>query len=103
MRIGSNLHGADVSALMNLNKIFQQLTLVTKQLSTGMQINRGADDPAGMIAAGSMESELASIQQASHNASIAHHSLAIADTGMDQSLEQFALFAAMSLPRPMAL
>ncbi|MBN2581346.1 MAG: flagellin [Pirellulales bacterium] len=87
MRIGSNLSGADLSALANLNQVFQQLTAISAQLSTGRRINRGSDDPAGLLAVESLRSELASMEQASRNAAHAQSSLDRADAGMGQSLE----------------
>jgi flagellin len=87
MRIGSNLHGSDLSALSNLNKIFQQIALATNQISTGMRINSGRDDPAGLAAIESMQSDLAAIDQAARNASIAHYSMAITDAGMGQTFK----------------
>jgi flagellin len=87
MRIGSNLHVTDLSALSNLNKVYQQLNRIALQLSTGLRINRGADDPAGLAAAESLQSELVSTEQASRNTSFARYSLEIADAGMGQSLE----------------
>jgi hypothetical protein len=84
MRIGTNLHGGDFAALSNLNKVFQKLNTITMQLSTGMQINRGSDDPAGLAAIESLQSELAADEQASRNLSFAHYSMEIADAGMGQ-------------------
>jgi len=87
MRISSNLHGGDYSALSNLNKVYQQLTAISLKLSTGKRINQGAYDPAGLAASELLNSELVSIEQASQNASFVRYATAIADAGMGQSLE----------------
>jgi flagellin len=87
MRIGSNLSGTDFAAVTNLNKIFQQLTAIGTQLSTGRRINQGSDNPAGQLAIESLQSELAAVEQASRNAAYAQYSLDLADAGIKQSLD----------------
>jgi flagellin len=87
MRISTNLHSGDLSALSNLNKVNNQMNKIMLQLATGLRINRGSDDPAGMIAAESLDIQLASTAQAAHNAAFAQYSLEMADAGMSQAMD----------------
>jgi flagellin len=87
MRISTNLHGGDMAALSSLNKVFSQMDKIALQLATGLRINRGSDDPAAMIAAESLDIQLASTAQAAHNAAFAQYSLDIADVGMGQAMD----------------
>jgi flagellin len=82
MRISPNLHANDLLALTNLNKVYNQMNIIATQLATGLRINRGSDDPAGMVAAEVLQMQLASVEQASNNASSAQQSLDVADAGM---------------------
>ncbi len=62
---------------MNRTQMQQRITMA--RLSTGLRINSGVDDPAGLIAASVLDSELSSIQAASENASRANAMLDVAD------------------------
>ena len=84
MRIGINQSGVDLTAHNNLMKAFEMLTLSNERLSTSKRINRGSDDPAGLIAVDQIEAELASLQAASRNASRAVGIVHTADSGMAQ-------------------
>jgi flagellin len=86
MRIGSNLHSSDFAALSSLNKVSQQLSTIMKQISTARRINSGADDPAGLAAVESINSQLLATEQASNNVAYAQSAMAVADAGMGQSL-----------------
>jgi flagellin-like hook-associated protein FlgL len=85
MRITSNLHGGDLAALSSLNNVYNQMNKIALQLATGLRINRSSDDPAGTIAAESLDIQSAATTQAAHNASFAQYSLDIADSGMGQA------------------
>ncbi len=84
MRIGSNLSGIDLTAHNNLLRNFKQLNLSSVRLSTMKRINKGSDDPAGLIAVGKLQSELISIRAASNNASRAVGAIHVADSAMSQ-------------------
>jgi flagellin len=55
-----------------------------ERLATLRRINRGSDDPAGLIAAAELESELAAIETAERNAARADAVLAVADSALGQ-------------------
>lgn len=62
MTIGSNSTLYKLLSVMNRLEMERSMTMA--RLSTGQRINRGADDPAGLIALTSMRSELASVEAA---------------------------------------
>lgn len=62
MRISSSSDTLSSLNTLSRNRAAQQSTL--KRLSTGKRINTGADDPAGLIAATSLQSSLAANQAA---------------------------------------
>lgn len=82
MRIGSSLFGVDLTAQHNLLRAADQLNQSGLRLSTLRRINRGSDDPAGLIAAKRLEAELASLEAAGSNASRAVSTVHIADTAL---------------------
>ncbi|HLP83684.1 MAG TPA: flagellin [Phycisphaerales bacterium] len=55
-----------------------------ERLSTGLRINRGADDPAGLIASENLRSEQKSLSQAVANADRADQVLNIAEGGLQE-------------------
>jgi flagellin len=62
----------NVAALIGLRHLAQnndELSLRLERLSTGLQINRGRDDPAGLIASEELRAEIRVIQQAVENSS----------------------------------
>ncbi|MEX2141184.1 MAG: flagellin [Pirellulales bacterium] len=71
-----------------------------ERLATLRRINRGSDDPAGLIAAAELESELTAIEAAERNTARADAVLAVADSAMGQvgellnTVESSALAAA---------
>ncbi len=64
----------------------QNRSLVTslERLSTGLRINRGSDDPAGLIASESLRSEKASIAAAIGNAERAEQVVNVAEGGLQE-------------------
>ena len=62
---------------MGLNKSLQRL-------STGLRINRGADDPAGLIASENLRSEKAAINSAINNAERAEQVVNVAEGGLQE-------------------
>src|SRR5688572_14873200 len=66
-RINTNV--ASLTAQRGLNRSQRQLDDTLRRLSSGLRINRGADDPAGLIASEGLRSEMAGITQAIDNSS----------------------------------
>src|SRR3982751_1421993 len=64
-RINTNV--ASLTAQRGLSKSRQTLTDTLQRLSSGLRINRGADDPAGLIASEGLRSEISGINQAIDN------------------------------------
>jgi flagellin len=55
-----------------------------ERLSTGLRINRGADDPAGLIASESLRSEISGIKQAIDNGQRASNVIATAEASLSE-------------------
>jgi flagellin len=64
-RINTNV--ASLTAQRGLAKTQKSLNETLQRLSTGLRINRGADDPAGLIASEGLRSEISGIAQAIDN------------------------------------
>jgi flagellin len=64
-RINTNI--AAVTAIRHLQGNYADLSLRLERLATGLRINRGRDDPAGLIASERLRSEVRAIQQAIDN------------------------------------
>lgn len=64
-RINTNI--ASLISRSNLTKTNEDLTVRLQRLSTGLRINRGADDPAGLIVSERLRSELKGLNQAIEN------------------------------------
>ncbi len=76
-RINTNV-GALI-ANTNLQKSQQALSQSLERLSSGLRINTGADDPAGLIASQSLQSEISGLTQAISNSQTANNVMATAD------------------------
>jgi flagellin len=77
----------NVPSLLGQRILGQQnrsLNTSLERLSTGLRINRGADDPAGLIASESLRSEKASITAAIGNAERAEQVVNIAEGGLQE-------------------
>ncbi|MGC4030392.1 MAG: flagellin [Tepidisphaeraceae bacterium] len=55
-----------------------------ERLSTGLKINRGADDPSGLIASESLRSEMSGINQAIDNGQRANNVIATAEAALSE-------------------
>lgn len=84
MRIGSNLSGLELTAQHHLFQALSQLSLSSVRLSTMQRINRGSDDPAGLIAVEQMRAELTAIREAEYNASRAAGMAHVADAALGE-------------------
>jgi flagellin len=61
-----------------------QLNTALQRLSTGLRINSGADDPAGLIASQSLQSEMTGLTQAINNSSQATNVISTADAALSE-------------------
>ncbi|MHB8897445.1 MAG: flagellin [Thermoguttaceae bacterium] len=84
MRTGSLLSGTDLVSLYSLGRSHSILNQSALRLSTLRRINSAADDPAGLIAAERLTSELTAIEAASANASRAVGAIHVADSAMSE-------------------
>jgi flagellin-like hook-associated protein FlgL len=83
-RISSSLSGLDRTLQSSLNRAFADLQESGLRLATLQRVNRGSDDPAGMIAIGQIEAELVALEQADENASRAEAIVNVADSALGQ-------------------
>lgn len=77
----------NISALIGLRHLTEnqaELSLRLERLSTGLQINRGRDDPAGLIASEGLRSEIRTIQQAVENSGRAANVVATAEGALQE-------------------
>ena len=81
-RINTNVSSLLAQRILRQNN--QTLTQSLERLSTGLSINRGADNPAGLIASENLRSEKASITAAIGNAERADQVLNIAEGGLQE-------------------
>ncbi|MFN0056821.1 MAG: flagellin [Planctomycetota bacterium] len=66
LRINTNL--PSMTALRRLNFADQNLQRSLERLSTGLRINRAADDPSGLIISEQLRAQISSLKQATENA-----------------------------------
>ncbi len=83
-RIASRVSGTELTAIQNVNAAFAQIAEAGLQLSTLKRINRASDDPAGLIAAEQLRSELESLEAASRSSTRATAAVSLADAGLSQ-------------------
>src|SRR6185369_14718334 len=81
-RINTNV--AALSAQRGLAKSQRSLNSTLQRLSSGLRINRGADDPAGLIASEGLRSEIAGINQAIDNSSRASNVISVAEGALNE-------------------
>jgi flagellin len=81
-RINTNI--ASLVAQRSLNKNNMQLNTSLQRLSTGLKINTGADDPAGLIASEDLKAEQTGISTALNNAQAAGNIIGTAEGGLNE-------------------
>jgi len=81
-RINTNV--AALTAQRGLSVSHRQLDTTLERLSTGLRINRGADDPAGLIASEGLRSEISGINQAIDNSSRAANVISTAEGALSE-------------------
>ncbi len=79
-----NTNVASMLAQRVLSHQNRGLNTSLERLSTGLQINRGADNPAGLIASESLRSEKAAITAAINNAQRAEQVVNVAEGGLQE-------------------
>jgi flagellin len=82
LRINTNI--SSLIALDNLNQTDLGTQNSILRLSTGLRINSGADDPAGLIISQGMQSEMAAMQQAIQNTQNADNMAKTADGALSE-------------------
>src|SRR5438067_1943513 len=81
-RINTNV--ASLTAQRGLAASHKALTDSLQRLSSGLRINRGADDPAGLIASEGLRSEISGITQAIDNSSRASNVISTAEGALSE-------------------
>jgi flagellin len=79
-RINTNVSSLIAQRVLNKNN--EKLNTSLQRLSTGLKINSGADDPAGLIASENFRAEKAGITQAIDNAERANNVIGTAEGGL---------------------
>ncbi len=79
-----NTNPASLIAQRNLTQNNKTLNTTLERLSTGLRINRGKDDPAGLIASESLRSEKAALTAAIGNAERTDQLVNIAEGGLQE-------------------
>ncbi|HWE04006.1 MAG TPA: flagellin [Tepidisphaeraceae bacterium] len=83
----SSVINTNVSSLIaqhSLANANNQLSTSLQRLSTGLKINTGADDPAGLIASQNLQAEQTGINQAIDNANRANNVIGTAEGGLNE-------------------
>ncbi len=81
-RINSNI--PSLIAQANLQRANADLNVRLERLATGVRINRGADDPAGLIVSERLRSEVSGLDQAVKNSERASSVIATAEAAMSE-------------------
>lgn len=81
-RINTNVASLIAQRVLGQNN--KNLNVALERLSTGLRINRGADDPAGLIASQNLRAEKSSLNAAIKNAERADQVVNIAESGLDE-------------------
>ena len=81
-RINTNIPSMVATRILRFQN--RSLNQALTRLSTGLRINTGADDPAGLIASESLRGEKVAISAAIQNISRANNVVATAESGLDE-------------------
>ena len=81
-RINTNVSSMIAQRVLGMQN--RGLVVSLERLSTGMRINRGKDDPAGLIASESLRSEIAALGAAIRNAERAEQVVNVAEGGLQE-------------------
>jgi flagellin len=80
LRINTNL--SSLNALRNLHVNDRAQARSLERLSSGLRINRGADDPSGLVISERLRSQISALQQNSENSQNAANLIATADASL---------------------
>ncbi|PHQ80920.1 MAG: flagellin, partial [Phycisphaera sp.] len=81
-RINTNVSSLTAQRVLATNNFSLNSSL--ERLSTGLRINRGKDDPAGLIASENLRAEIKSVGAAINNAERAERVVNIAEGGLSE-------------------
>lgn len=81
-RINTNV--ASLRGLRNLGRANQLLDASLTRLSTGLKINSGKDNPAGLIASETLRSQVTAIEQSIKNSNRANNVISTADSALGE-------------------
>ena len=81
-RINTNV--SSLIAQKTLSRSNADLQVALTRLSTGLRINTGKDDPAGLIASENLRRDITSIEKAITNSERANQLIATADSALGQ-------------------
>ncbi len=79
-----NTNIASLVGLTNVQNSTNELNTSLTRLSTGLKINSGEDDPAGLVASNTLGSQITAINQSITNSNRANDVLSTADAGLQQ-------------------
>jgi len=83
--MGLTVTNTESLRLLNIiNNISNAQSSTLQRLSTGLKINKGADDPAGLIALSSLQAELTAVDAAIDNGQRANAILGVADGALQE-------------------
>ena len=85
IRINTNI--ASINAQRNLGNTNRTLNTTLERLSSGLRINRAADDAAGLAIANKLNTQVRGFTQAIANAQDAGNLIATAESGIDQTTQ----------------
>jgi len=100
MSLRINTNTAAMTALRNLTNVSDNFIRSIERLSSGLRINRGADDPAGLIISENLRAQILGLAQATNNAQDAANLVKTAEGALDEiqnllrTMRQLAVHAA---------
>lgn len=82
--LGINSNISSIFAQQQLGRASRNKASSLAKLSSGLQINQGRDNPAGLVISEYLRAQLGGIQQAVRNSQEAYNTLSIAEGGMNE-------------------
>ena len=82
LRINTNISSMRALRMLRVNDRNQARSL--ERLSTGLRINRGADDPSGLVISEQLRSQVAALEQAVTNSQNAMNLINVADAALGE-------------------
>jgi flagellin len=79
-----NTNSSAINALNTINRINKEMMITQQRLATGKKINSAADNPAGLVIAKQLESQLSGVTQAIDNTKTAVSLVKIAEAAHDE-------------------